>query len=256
MTSSRSTLADHATANNQNFGRFRRIVLTWNSASKNHYSDQKSDHYNRRYPNKRLDRFWSAFKHCKKATTSNRKKLQILEAQHCTFSSCAYVLCRKSWEKTSLITNPGVKTSACKSCIWNFGYSISILNYSFWILNFSFWIFNFDFWSLNFEFWFSYFEFWIAVFGFSILRLEQETIPNFFQRIFFRIRIRIRMRIPLWNSIIKNWKKILEKKFWQQNFEKKNFGNTILRKKCWKQNFEKKILRKNVEKKIKQKFWK
>ena len=114
---------------------------------------------------------------CRSREKYNNKNLQILANLHCTFSSCAYVLCRKIWEKTSLITNPEVKISAClrvyKSCIWNFGYSIFILNFSYWILNFSFWIFNFyfwifnfDFWSLNFEFRFLYFQFWIAVFGF------------------------------------------------------------------------------------------
>ena len=98
------------------------------------------------------------------------------------------------------------------------------------------------------------------------MRLEQETITNFFQLIFFSIRIRIRIRIPLWNSITKNrtkifgekiseknfGKKILEKKFWKKNVEnkilKKKFWKKMLRTKFWKKNFRKKFWQKNVGK--------
>ena len=74
------------------------------------------------------------------------KKVRILKAQYCTISSRAYVLSRKSWRKTSHITNLNSKlVRACKRANFTFlnvncTYRISNLEFGiiYWILNFVF----------------------------------------------------------------------------------------------------------------------
>ena len=108
-----------------------------------------------------------------KVTNLFLKKLQILEAQHCTFPSCAYVLCRKSWRTTPLVTNLWTQNWCAPAYVQIWHFEFGFLDLKIWILIFRLWILYlkfriFVFGIKNLIFGFEIYNFGYCIFNFKL----------------------------------------------------------------------------------------